>query len=132
MDDAHAVGAREAVRELRGEVHEPADGQGTVREDLPQGLSRDELHREIRHAGGLPDLVDRDDARMVQRRSGARLLAEPDEALAILEEMGGQDLQGHVAAQPRVLGAIDLAHRSRAQGIQDLERTDARSGSEGH
>ena len=102
MDDAHAVGARESVHELRAEIHEAADGHGALREDLPQGLSRDELHREVRHARGLPDLVDGHDVRMIQRGGRARLLREPEESLAVRQETGGQDFQGHVAAEPAV------------------------------
>jgi hypothetical protein len=37
----------------------------------------------------LPDLVDGEDVRMVQRRGGARLLLEATQAVAIMRKKGG-------------------------------------------
>ena len=41
-------------------------------------------------------------------------------ARAVSSALGGQDLQGHVALQPRVAGPIDFAHAARADGGKDL------------
>jgi hypothetical protein len=47
---------------------------------------------------------------MVQRRCSARFLLEPLQAFTIGRKRRRQDLDGHVAPQPGVAGAIDLAH----------------------
>ena len=47
---------------------------------------------------------------MVQRRRSARFLLEPLQAFTIGRKRRRQDLDGHVAPQPGVAGAIDLAH----------------------
>ena len=40
----------------------------------------------------------------------------------------GQDLDGDVAIEPRVAGAIDLAHAACPQGGEDLVRAEADAG----
>ena len=47
-------------------------------------------------------------------------------------EMGGQDLDGHLAAEPAVPSAVDLAHAPGSQRSQDLVRAETGSGVEGH
>ena len=37
----------------------------------------------------------------------------------------GQDLQGHVPVEPRVVGAVDLTHAPRSQGPEDLVGAEA-------
>jgi hypothetical protein len=44
-----------------------------------------------------------------------RLALEALQALAVLDEGGGQDLDRHVAAELGVVGAIDLAHPALAE-----------------
>ena len=68
------------------------------------------------------DVVDRDDVRVVQRPGRLRLLLEAPQAVRVLRVRGGQDLDRDVALQPRVAGAIDLAHPARADRAEDLVR----------
>jgi hypothetical protein len=55
----------------------------------------------------LLDRVDGDDVRMVQRGERPRFTAESVEAIGIGRDFWGQDLQGDVAPERRVGGAID-------------------------
>jgi hypothetical protein len=132
MDDADSVRAREPVHELRAEIHDAAHRQGTARQKLANGLPVDELHREVGHAGGMPDLIDRHDVRMIQRGGRARLLREPQKPFPIRQETGGQNFQGHIATEAAVARTVHLPHRSGSQRGEDLERTETRSDGEGH
>ncbi len=82
VHDARGVRPAEPLRDLRADRHRPRQGQGAGREQLPQALPLDELHRDPRDASRLPDVVDRHDVRMIQRGGGARLLLEAPQALA--------------------------------------------------
>ena len=85
-----------------------------------------ELHRDPRHrAGGLPDVVDRDDVWMIQSRRGTCLLLEPRQTVAIGGEFLRKELDRYFAAEPNVARAIDLAHASSAEAREHFERTDS-------
>jgi hypothetical protein len=49
-----------------------------------------------------------------------------------VRELGWQNLDGDIAMEPRVAGAEDFAHATRADRSDDLERADPRSWSETH
>ena len=131
MDDAGAVGAREPVRELRGDVEEPAQGHGPVLDDVAQRPPRDELHREERRAVGLPDVVDRDDVRVVQRGGGAGFVREAGEAVLVVREVRREDLERDLAAEAGVASAVNVPHAPRAEERHDLERAHHGSGCDG-
>ena len=57
---------------------------------------------------------------MVQRREDLRFALEPRQALGIVRERVGQDLDRDVAIELRVAGPIDLAHAAGAEGGEDL------------
>ncbi len=50
------------------------------------------------------------DVRMIERGERLRFALEARETLGVIGERRRQNLQGHVAAELRVAGAIDLAH----------------------
>ena len=56
------------------------------------------------------EAVDGGDVRMIQRGEDFRFALEPGEPLGIGRDRVGQDLDRDVPLQPRVGGAIDLAH----------------------
>ena len=69
---------------------------------------------------------------MVERGGGARLLLEAAQAIGVGGERGGQDLDRHVAPEPRIARAIDLAHAAGAERRDDLVRAEADTRSQGH
>ena len=79
-----------------------------------------------------PDLVNRHDVGMVQRRGRARLLLEPRDPVPIQGQGLRQDLDRHLAAEPRVLRPVDLSHSARTEGRQDLVAAEASAGGECH
>ena len=64
--------------------------------------------------------------------SSLRLALEAREALGVLRERGGQRLDRDVAPEPRVAGAIHLAHAARAERRDDLVGAEAGAGGQGH
>src|SRR5262245_16828887 len=76
--------------------------------------------------------MDRDDVRMVERGDGARLARETGKAFGVLRDVVRKDLQGHVAGQARIVGAIHRAHATSAECAADLVHAESRTGHEGH
>ena len=76
MHDAGLVRARERVGHLAGLGEQATKRSRAFRELIAQRPPVDELHRDVRRVVGAADLVDRDDARMVERRGRSRLLLE--------------------------------------------------------
>ena len=62
------------------------------------------------------DVVDGDDVGMVERRGGPRFLLEAPQASGSADTLGGQDLDRHLAPEPRVPRPVDLSHPARAEG----------------
>jgi hypothetical protein len=68
----------------------------------------------------LRDVVNRDDARMVQRRRGPRFLDEPAPAIGVADLVGGKDLDRDEPVQVRVARFVDDAHAAFADAVEDL------------
>lgn len=64
---------------------------------------------------------------MAQRGRRPRFLLEAAQAIGIGREDVGQDLDRDVAAEPRVMGAIDLSHAAAANQRQDVVGTKPRT-----
>lgn len=67
---------------------------------------------------------------MVQRCQHLRLALKPSEAVGISREGIRKNLDGHVAVEPRVAGAIDLVHAAGAERRENFVRAEARAGSQ--
>ena len=94
-------------------------GSGPPRDPLLQRLPVEQLHDDERLPVVLADVVDRADVRMVQRRGGAGLALEALQRLPGRGELGRQELERDLAAQPRVLGLVDDAHAAAADPVED-------------
>ena len=71
--------------------------------------------------------VDGGDVRVIGREE-LRLALEPAKSIRILGDPFGQHFDRHVALQPRVPRAVDLAHAARANGGEDLVRAETNTG----
>ena len=69
---------------------------------------------------------------MRQRRDGLRLALEPRERRRILGKALGQDLDGDIAIQLGVAGAVDLAHAAGAELADDFVGAETRAWGKGH
>ena len=71
-----------------------------------------------------PDVVDRDDVRVVQAGRRARLLLEPLAPVGSVASSGERTLIATLAPEARVPRAVDLAHPSGAERREDLVRAE--------
>ena len=91
-----------------------------VVEHVAQRRARQEFLNDVVRAAVDTDVVDGRDVGMTQRGRRAGFLLEAREPLGIRGKCWRQDLDGDVAAEPRVAGAIDLAHATFAKLGKDL------------
>lgn len=75
-----------------------------------QSLAAHVLHHEERLVPGLPDIVNRENPRMIQGGARLRFLLEPPQAIRIAGKRGGEQLDGDRAAEQRIAGEVYLAH----------------------
>ena len=69
---------------------------------------------------------------MVDRREHAGLALEAGDPAGIAGELVGKNLDGDLAAELEVPGAIDLAHAAGAERVEDLVGAEAGPGLQGH
>jgi len=99
---------------------------------LGKVFSFDELERERHDAIGFFEPEDRSDVRMIERREHLRLAAEPCDALGVLRECSGQDLDRDVAVELRVPRPVHLPHATSADWRVDLVWPQTRSACQAH
>ena len=68
----------------------------------------------------VADLVHRQDARMVQRRSRRGFLLKPPHSPLVLRKMTGKEFQSNRTAQPRVASKVDFSHSPNSKRAQNL------------
>ena len=124
MDDAALVRRFERLRDLLEDRERLARRHRTAVDPLRQRFAGHELHLEERRVAHLLEPVQRGDVGMIERGEHAGLALEPALVLRIVRRQLVQDLDGDLAAQPDVLGAIHLAHASGAEGREDPVRAD--------
>ncbi len=95
-------------------------------------LTLQELRDDVRRAVVLAEVVDRENARVIQGRGGARLLLEAAQPVRIIGEGPRQDLHRDVPLQPNVAGPVDLSHAARADRRDDLVRSEPGTGGKAH
>ena len=132
VDDALLVRRRETMRHLARDVDGLADRQRACLQAVAQRLALEQLRDDVRSPVLVADVVDGEDVRVVERRGGLRLLREASQAVGIGRNAGGKDLDGHVAAEGRVAGAVDFAHSAGAEGGHNLAGSESRAGCQGH
>jgi len=125
------VSPGESVRDRDRDAQHLAERHSLPGNEPVQALAGHVLHDdEVTPVRGL-DLVDRDDVRVVQGGGGAGLLDEASPTLFV-HPLRWKDLDGDLAAETRVKGAVDLAHSPRTQQGQDLVRPEPRAGLQCH
>jgi len=101
-------------------------------QQIAQPFAFEQFGYQVRNPTGRPCIVNGDHVGMIQRRDRAGLLLESPHALAILRERLGQNLEGHVAPEPCITGAVDFAHPAGADRGDDLIRSQTRARGERH
>ena len=132
MHDALGVGRLDRAGQLSGLMQGLGDGQASTAEPLGQRLALDQFHDQRGAARALFDAVNRGDVGVIQRRQAPRLPFEPRQSIGVSSHGVRQNLDGNVAAEPRIPRPIDLAHASGTEGPDNLIRSDARADRQGH
>ena len=115
MDDPLAVRFLQRLGHLADDAHRFARLHGAAAEDGRQRLALDQLHHDEDLLALLFDGEDGGDVGVIELGDGARLAQEARLPLRIVGDVVGEDLDGHFAQQPRVLGAPDLTHPACAE-----------------
>ena len=111
MDDALRVSEAETVGDLLHDAQDLIDRQGLAAlDELFQVLPLEELHHHVEVALVFDEVEDGDDVRMVELRGVASLALEAFDEIRIGVEGIGDDFDGDVALQDRIVTPIDLAH----------------------
>ena len=101
-----------------------------------QREAAEQFHYEIRASvgfGGLADVVNRADIRMIESRRGAGFALEAGQMLFRGGQRGGEQLERDVPVKRQIVCLVDLAHAAGADRSDDLESTgDAGSGGQLH
>src|SRR5207253_7058471 len=91
-----------------------------------------ELGCDVMSALRLPDLVNGDDVRMIERRGGLGFLDKAAHAIFVLCELGGQEFECDFTVEPVVFGEVNFAHPARAQRSNDFVSTKLCASAERH
>ena len=133
VNQAVEMGLAERARHLEAHVQDLFQGGAVVLEARGERLAFHELHDDVAARGAVAHLVDGAKVRMIQFGHG---LGFPQQALLGRRIQGpapGQQLDGHLPPQARVLRQIHLAHAPAAEGTEDAVMGDGfgRHGGEG-
>ena len=116
MHETARMGRIERARDLCDDADRIRRVQAAVPlEALLQVLPLDVAHGDEEEVLGRPGLVDRDDVRMVDRRSQFRLAQEAVAERLVLGQTGSEQLERDPALEPQILGQVDDAHSAPAQ-----------------
>ena len=122
VDHAVRVRVRQRVGHLAQHAPDERDvGPRFAHEAQREGLAIHEAHREVDDPADVVDRVDRDDVGMRELRCELRLTHEPRAHVGPECELRGQHLEGNVAAQARVAGAVYHGHAPAADFLLDRE-----------
>ena len=131
MDDALPVRGFQGFRDLPGSWQGLVERNRAPRETLGQVFALDQFHDERFGGVALFHPMDMGDVRMIQRGERLRFACEPREAVGIVGEGVREDLEGHVAIEPRIARAVHFAHPAGTQRGEDLVRAEASTWSHG-
>ena len=132
MNDALLVRGVEGIGNLRRNTDGVGGRQRPARHQLRQRRPLDQLEDERARALSLFETVDGRNMRMFQGGKRLRFPLEAGKPLGITGEGVGKYLEGNLAVQPGVAGAIHLAHSARAKRRDDLVRPDPGTDTYGH
>ena len=132
VDDSAVVRCREPAGDLQRLIDGPPWCDRAGRQALAQRVALEQLRDGIDDVVRRAEFVDREDVRVRERGDCLGFALEARQRLRIPREQVGQQLDRHVAIEPRVARAIDLAHASRAEGRLDDIWADASAGAQWH
>ncbi len=132
MNYALLVRRHQRLGEWNREIEDASQRQPSGHDVPAETLTLHQLHRDETDAVFLFDGIEHHDVRMVEPGHRARLALEPGQAVGITRHRIGKHLERHLASEPRVAGAIDLAHAARAEGRENCVGAEAGTWGQGH
>ena len=132
VDDSLPVRAAQRIGDLSAVSYDLFHGERTFQQPIGQRLPLDQLHDEELALVLSPDIEERADVRVIERRDCPRLALEAGAELLVHGESPGENLDRHIAAEARVAASIHFAHPASTEGRNDFVRADAAAGQEGH
>ncbi len=132
MDDSLFMGRGQAMRNLHRKLDRFASRQRPIPQTVAQRGALQKFRDQIGRALVGADIVDGQNVGMVECAGGASFLFEAAKAVEVAGEGSGQDLDGNVTSQARILGPIHLAHAACPKRRDDLVRAEFAAGGQGH
>jgi hypothetical protein len=107
MDDALLVRCRETTANLDRIVEDLLERQRAVSENLAQRPAFEPFRNDEWRSLMGADFMNREDIGMIQRGCSAGFLIEPPEPIGVVREDGGQNFDGDMAPEARIMGTKD-------------------------
>src|SRR6202161_4068723 len=131
MDDALGVRNFQAVRQLNGDVQKLGYSNRLFGDALLESLAFQQLHRNEGALFKFPDIVNRANVWVIQRRREARIALKTLDCLGITPNIAGKKLQRNLPAKTRVLRLVNDAHASACNNFEDGVVTNVPTGNWG-
>ena len=119
VNDALGVRRIERIGHIDRNSQQRLQFERRVVDGMLQRQAIQKFHDDEGAAVGLPDVVNRADVGMIQRRGRLRLAMKSAQRLGIACHAFGKELQRDETVEARVLGFVDHAHAAAAQLLQD-------------
>jgi hypothetical protein len=126
--DAFVVRGRQSSRDLHRDIDGLLHRHRAAGQSLPERGAFEQLRHDIRDAVARAEIVNREDVGVRKGRHRLRLAREPCETVGVTGYARRQNLDGDESIEPRVPGAIDLAHATGADRADDLIRSQLGAG----
>ena len=135
VDDTRTMRRVERCCDRNRDSQRLPERKGTVagsRQPIFERFAIKVLHHEERRSLVAPDVEQRADIRVAQRRNDAGFAVEALAELGIVSERRRQDLDRDRSIEPGVAGLVNLAHASCAERRDDFICTEPHTGGQGH
>src|SRR5262249_32900849 len=132
VHEALLVRAIERVRDLDGRLEELGNRERAAREAVREGLAFQMLHDQVLDAVLMTDIEERADVRMVEARDDARFAFEALPHFFAQRQVAGKDFDRDGPVEAGVARAVDLAHASGTEEVEDFVSSEPGSGGEAH
>ena len=120
MEDPGVVSGLERVRNLNADVHRVGDRHRPARDQVAERRPFDQFQHETLDAVDILAAIDGRDVGMTQRRQDLRFAFEAPATLAIGSDVIGENLEGDIPAELRVVSTKHFAHATTAERVNDL------------
>ena len=128
VDHAAAVGGPQGAGDLTEHRRGAIRGQRAEPEGVGQAAGVDETHDEVGGAGFAPVVVERDDVRVLESGDQLGLRFEAADERRVVGQLGTDDLDRHLPADDRLVGAVDRTEGAASELLAHLVAADRQPG----